>query len=76
MNSPIRPTDICTVIYRRSATVEHGPRTVKLFSKHTAPIVPRTGEFISLDVDSASWIVDSVEYDYTTIPVTVNIYVK
>jgi hypothetical protein len=58
-------------------SVERGPYSVKLTSKHVdAAAVPRPGDFLGLDADAGSYVVDRVEFDFTTEPPTVEVWVK
>lgn len=40
------------------------------------PVVPRVGEFICIDPDDASLIVERVEWDYSTQPIELCIVVR
>lgn len=63
------------VVYRRQASVERGPYTSKLLSRQVEAI-PRPGDFILIQSGAASLLVDRVDFNYTTTPTTVEVYVK
>jgi hypothetical protein len=64
-------------IMQRKASVERGPYSVKLMSSHVdGGVIPRPGDFVSVASESASYVADRVDFDFTTEPPTVEVWVK
>lgn len=66
---------IKAIVCKREASVETGPKT-RILWRGRLPVVPRPGEFVLVKPDYSSGVVDRVDWDLTTKPITVEIWVR